>query len=172
LSLRRHDDSGRSPRGSAPCVLSRMAQPFSLDRFYVYQLPSAALWTGRKCMCWTRSTAQCLPSAMGRTGAGSPTARLFRRRSQPHCRPQAPAAGSGRGRRAVHGFNWGVCRNPGGRDVRAAGLSAAGAAVVTLQTPPKAPTDLSVAGVGTGTLVAAAHLSAALSAAARRQLLL
>jgi hypothetical protein len=146
-------------------VLTRQAQPFTLDRFYVYQLPAASQWTGAQvhvldevggavtCFSdgvnWRRITdrtiaSAALPTALSAAGATSGSLNAV---VGPYMRSNGAAVGTMVG--AMYG---------------AAALDADGAAVATLQTPPKVPADLDTDGASTATMTAAAWLSAALSA--------
>lgn len=144
--------------------LTRQAQPFSLDRYTVAQLPAASLWTGAQVhvsnevggavtcfsdgVYWRRITDLAIasgaaPAALSGTGA---TAGNLDAVIGPYMKSTGAAVGT------LRGASW-----------AAAALSAAGATAGSLQTPPKAPTDLDADAVAVGTMQGAMRASVALS---------
>lgn len=144
--------------------LTRQALPFSLDRYTVAQLPAAALWTGAQVhvsnevggavtcfsdgVYWRRITDLTIASgaaAAALSGAGAAAVTL-----DAVIGPYLISTGA-----AIGIFSGGARAS--------AALSAAGATAGSLQTPPKAPTDVDTDGVAVGTLAAATRVSVALS---------
>lgn len=158
----RADRRGVLRRGT----LTRQALPFSLDRYTVAELPDAARWEGAQvhvsdeidgavtCFSdgtdWRRITdrvvaSAAVPTALSAAGASD---------SYLHAVIGPYLSGNGAATGTLAGAS-----------VVAVGASAAGVGAMTLQTPPKAPTDLSGAGSGTATATGASYLSPAISGA-------
>ena len=145
-------------------VLTRQAQPFSLDRYTVAQLPAASVWTGAQVhvsdetggaitcysdgVNWRRISDRAIVSAAVPTalsGAGATSGNLDAVIG-PYLKSTARAVGTLRGASRA-----------------AAALSASGATAGALQTPPRVPTDLDADAVAVGTMRTATRVSVALS---------
>lgn len=146
-------------------TLSRGVLPYTLAVYSGGSLPLASLWTGAHIYVsddisggveafsdginWRRVTDRAVVQPVV-------SARLY---------AVGSATGDAEGRAGPYLRGAGIATGTfAGGAIAAAAMSGAGAAVATLQTPPKVPTDLSADGVAIGTMCGAARASAAMSA--------
>ena len=148
--------------------LTRQALPFSLDRYTVAGLPDPARWEGAQVHVsdeidgavtafsdgtnWRRITDRAIVSAALPTAldAGGVSESYLDAVIGPYLVAPGVAAGT---------FSAAA--------ILASALSGSGAGVGTLQTPPKAPTDLDATGAGAASASAASLVSVALSGIGR-----